>query len=822
MGIRDRYARNSQLVALADGMGWLPQGLRTRGSPIGRAAREVRDRLQEVTAAQSQLTFARISGRSTIDAAARLSAAMSAFNDAAEKLLELTPPAPSRPGMRNALNNLKSAIDKGGERGDAWAQAVSVALDAVERAVVNSQIQSDEDLYNKDAGVRAACEEIRGLSRLGLAEESVVHPGSGVLAALPREVPVYGFAVGASVKPVALKDAANQPVRRLNLDTESAGTELSQAVREALDRLRGVPVQAVVLLSDGRQPAPAKGGQVDATAAGVPVYTVGVAPNRPVLSDLSLSQISVPTGVHLGEPFVVKAKVHGTGVAAGRAVEVRCTVGAPGAPPMALAPGDGIKVAVAASAEVVLEPPAKRVTLGNDEWAEATFELTIDQPGPRRVTLSIPDTKEEITAENNVAERWIKVYPRRSKVLLLADAPTWDFRFVRDALRNAGGFDVRSDVLYGGSLSVSRDELLTYDAAILFDVAADSLDARQWESLRDMAASRGGLLVMQAGVEHFPGEYDEPNLARWVPAGAGATTQPSTMTWRTWEGAAGVFQFAPPRGDSTLHLADRPAMEGEAWAALPPLYHYLPLPPLKPGAVSLLTEARTRQPLVAVQPIGAGNGAFIGIDQTWRWRTGSANSPQERFWMQLITSYAEAPYAAASDRLWLDVGRAGVHPGEPIRVRVKSFDEKHAPASSGTVSIRALRDGQTVQSLETAVGPAGRVSATLAGLPAGNYVIEAAAPGAPPLQYPIRVVGQYEEELENPAGDRESLARMSSASGGEAFSLEDVRELPRKLDAVLREPRPVSVPLWDSTYLFAFVVGCLALEWALRKRMGLA
>jgi hypothetical protein len=40
--------------------------------------------------------------------------------------------------------------------------------------------------------------------------------------------------------------------------------------------------------------------------------------------------------------------------------------------------------------------------------------------------------------------------------------------------------------------------------------------------------------------------------------------------------------------------------------------------------------------------------------------------------------------------------------------------------------------------------------------------------------------------------------------------------------AAAREPHPIEIRLWDSTYLFVFVVGCFAAEWALRKRLGLA
>ena len=44
--------------------------------------------------------------------------------------------------LRTALANFKSAVEKNADRGDAWAQSVSTALDAVERAALNFQIRS--------------------------------------------------------------------------------------------------------------------------------------------------------------------------------------------------------------------------------------------------------------------------------------------------------------------------------------------------------------------------------------------------------------------------------------------------------------------------------------------------------------------------------------------------------------------------------------------------------------------------------------------------------------------------------------------------------
>ena len=80
-----------------------------------------------------------------------------------------------------------------------------------------------------------------------------------------------------------------------------------------------------------------------------------------------------------------------------------------------------------------------------------------------------------------------------------------------------------------------------------------------------------------------------------------------------------------------------------------------------------------------------------------------------------------------------------------------------------------------------------------------------------------------EAELANLSPDEGRLRRIATASGGELMRLENVQDLPARFRANRdRQPAFVELPLWDSPYLFGFVLGCLGLEWGLRKRLGLA
>jgi hypothetical protein len=561
------------------------------------------------------------------------------------------------------------------------------------------------------------------------------------------------------------------------------------------------------------------------------VYAVAVAPPASSL-DWSLSHVSVPDGVYAGEPFTVRARIHGVGMRIGAQVDVRCTAGeATIAPPLALAPRAVAWAAAHGAVEAaLLESPAKRVTLGADLSAEVEFEMKLDEPGARRLTLRLPEVASEITSENNVVERWVKVYPRKWKVALLAAAPSWDYRSVRDALEARSGVELYTEVMGEDSCALPVDRLLQQDVVALFDVAAESLDARQRNAVRSLAGERGGTVALVAGAEHLPAEYHHEPLVDllpyWIEHGAAQSSQSvdSKPAWRTWQGEDPVYRFGPPEDQARgLRLAGTELADRHAWASLPPFYRYLELPQLKPVARPLLMERETNEPVVTEMPLGAGRVVFVGLDETWRWRHKVGPALQESVWMQLLRDRADPPYAVTAGRLSLDVGKAAVAPGEAIDVRVKLVDATGAAALTPSAELRVLRAGALVRT--QAIAPSetvpGRCAGTLMGLPAGTYTLEARVDDLV-VQYPLHVVRQYEAELEDPSGDRAALERIVTASGGRLMSLEQLRELPALLTGAASEARPVTLRLWDSSYLFAFVVACFAAEWAMRKRLGLA
>ena len=95
---------------------------------------------------------------------------------------------------------------------------------------------------------------------------------------------------------------------------------------------------------------------------------------------------------------------------------------------------------------------------------------------------------------------------------------------------------------------------------------------------------------------------------------------------------------------------------------------------------------------------------------------------------------------------------------------------------------------------------------------------------APRLQLSV---GEVEARLRRGGPHFAWLARRQAPQTAEAIRAlhlgDQVGTLPDRLTAVAdNRPRVTELRLWDSPWLFAFVLACLAAEWALRKRLGLA
>ena len=835
MGVVDRGRSPAQLIALADGLGRLPPGLRDRlTADLVADLDRLKALADELQRARVDLDYANLSGRGVEAARGRFEQTTARLTAAADATAARAAPFPEEAEVRRRLTELAAGArlpPRGEGRRRNWVAEVRGRAEDAAVAARAAQADADTRLYATDAEARAVADEVAGLSRLGLAEQALLRPGTGLLPALAGRVPVFPFAFDAAPSPLSLVEGDDvKPF--FTFDPDGLASDVAGAVPEALGRLGNRPVRAVVIYSDGRQVGGEGAGVVAGlSAGGVPVYAVSVAGGG-TPPDLAFRRVSLPESAFVGETVTVRA-------------DLRATVGA--------APGRGgaprpewVDVRLRAAGVV----QTRRVELGQGgTTAAAEFTLKLTRPGAHRVTLSVAPVEGEATPDNNQVERWIKVLPDRMKVAAFAGSPGWDFQHLRNALARTPWVELASAVLdpRAARVGLTPGEIRELDVLVLSDVPVAALDQEQWKAVDDLVTRRGGSVILVAGQAHLPTRWHGPN---YLAAALLPFLPDYRPAWRVFPGEQPWFRFGPtPQAarEDVLRLGGAldAGPDSSAWQSLPGVYRYLGIPTakLKANTVPLLVEAETATPVVTRSRLGAGRVLFVGLDETWRWRAKTDGATFDQFWLQLVRHAAGASYAATAGGVALDVSKVAAAPDEPVEVyaRVRPGggggggggggagpSPTTAPTHPARVELNVLRNGVPVRTQPLAPADdagTGRYSATLRGLAEGEYRLQLVVGGTtePAVEVPLHVAPSAEAELSNVSGDDRSLRRLAEASGGRLLPVEHVDQLPDLLSArVEAGSRYGELSLWDSPYLFVFVVACLGVEWALRKRFGMA
>lgn len=815
MAVADNARTPAQLVALAAGLGRLPEGTRSdRAAAVAAQAVEIRPLLAAADRAAGDLEYARVAGRGVEAARHRVTTALQRLQEQIAALMRAGEALGDATVMERlvGLDPLPSAVV--GELGPALA-TVRAKLDAAAAAAAAVQAAGDEQLYGSDAQVRSACDELARMSRFELTGQALLGRGTGLLSKLRRDLSVVAFAFADELSPLPFTGraptlSATAPTTGPAWSTAPAlaavpdgrRSDIAGAVRKALDLYGSRDVAAVVVFSDGRQTGPAGVVTSGLAAAGTPVYAVSVAPPGAV-RDVSVTAVTAPESAFVGETATVRAEVRPQG-------------------------SKDLEGQVKLVAEGIAGEQLRGVKITESRPAVAEFQVKLGRPGAQLLTVSLAPVEGDATGENNSARRWVKVLSQKVKVAAFAALPGWDFQYLRNALSRTPWVELEAAVLNPAAprVPMTADQILTQDVVVLSDVPVVALDDTQWSAVYRLVSERGGSVILLAGAAHLPAEYG-PHL---VASSLLPYSAELTPTWRMWPGEVPMFRLVPhpdALNEPVLRIGEgeRGASAVDMWQTLPGFYRVLPVGRLKPGAQSLLMEASSGEPVFTQIRVGAGKAFLLGAIETWRWRSGPSEDMHDRFWLQLIRHAAGEPFAARSDRIALDVDRVAFDAGEVVQAKVRAVTGLGPEA----LRLEVVRDGnasRTVPLVRVGASDSGRFAARLGPFPEGDYQLrlsEAVGAETAGVSVSFQVTGDYQAELADVSGDQSVLARLAESSAGELYLLDDIDRLAERVNGrAERRSGFVEQRLWESPYLFVLVVACFTAEWAARKRLGLA
>jgi von Willebrand factor type A domain len=624
------------------------------------------------------------------------------------------------------------------------------------------------------------------------------------------------------------------------LKPQGVATSLANGLRQAIENSRGVPVAAVVLVTDGQATdSETMAAAQFAAQRGVPVFAVGVgdpkAPRNIEVASLTVNPVLFKDDEAV---FTVRVLAHEL---AGAPVKVTLRESNKGQEGSG---GDRI------IAEQTIKLPL------NDRPLDVTLRAQPQQLGTFTYTASIAALPDELTDRDNSASFVARVIAQKPRVLFIAGNAGKEYRYLKNHLTRDTTLSVScwlqsADAAFNQegdapltTLPKTEQELFGYDVILLLDPDPREFDEVWAKLLTRFVGDHGGGLAFIASnkfTTDFLNARELQPIADLLPVQvereqltvAEALSRVSQQDWPWLVTAAG---FENP----VFQLDSDPERNRRVWAAMPGFYWAQPVRALKPGATALAVHSDPRrqtrqgpQPVVATQFYGPGRVLFVASDSTWRWRLGGSHA-FEQFWSQAVRYLTQGRLLGGLKRLVLATDHDEYSLGQRITVRAKVLDDGYKPVTMEKFEVRVGTLGAGRESagrsaslrLDPVAGAPGEFEGSLVADQLGLCEVTASLPGGSARDaVALKAVRVTLPRLEfkDTRMNEPLLRQIAAVTGGEFLPLDRIGELPKLLPK--REQLLVNEQtqdIWDTPLALCVFSGLLFTEWAIRKWKNLA
>ena len=640
----------------------------------------------------------------------------------------------------------------------------------------------------------------------------------------------FTFGQNGSATQLPATDAAGVETRPTFAPATETATQLGAAIADAARRSKGRSTDGIVIFTDGgwnRGDDPVLAAKDAAERAGVPVFTIGVGVAAP--KDLEVAWAFGEDAVFKDDRFTLDVGLRSRGFA-GRSATLLVS-----------------RTDKAGRREVIKE---ESITFAADGEQQHRVEIQADRAGVFAFTAELrPDPAEGNTANNARTKTGVRVIDRKLKILVIDEAPRWDYRFLKGFLEADRARIEPKFVLHQGDSSGTRmlagfptteTELRAFDAIILGDVAPGFFSRTQLELLEKWVRIEGGGLLVVAGRNAMPGAFNGTPLETLLPVVVDPPA-PRTVDSEKVKPVGGDLLHGfrvqvTPEGERLgfLRLDANAQKNAEKWRSSDTLYWTYPVRRIKPGAtVGLVHPTKTLpggegpMPILALQRYGKGQVCFLGSDESWRWRFQPGAAEHRRFWGQLSASLG-MPRVLGGSASSVETDKAEYSVGDRAQVIARVLDQQLNPLPVETVEVVISRDlsKETVVLAARPDQPGVFAGEWLPGAE-GAYRVELVATGGA-AQAEARQVQVSAPRIEfDDAGMRQDLLASVAAAGQGAFlPLDQLDRLPKAIaDAAAKRAEATGDrgerTVWNAPTIMLLLALLLCGEWFMRKRSDL-
>ncbi len=721
-----------------------------------------------------------------------------------------------------------------------------------------SQSMSHRDSYARSADWAAGWREI-GLAdpaastRMSLATKALAQ--EGLLPALAKRNRIRTWLFGGAARPApelgskveATKPGAGgqdslpgrlPPAPALDFakfEPSDGSTNLTASLRQGLEASRDARVAAVVILSDGRRNAggsPEEAGALLRRRKVPEVWVVGVGDPAETWS-VVLREVQVAERVFKGDPLTISAVVVSQGYGQ-QSLTVRLTE----------VDAHGTKVRELATAHVDVG--------GERSSALAKFDpITLDSKGEHLLRVAVvPPAGEPLEEERHAKTHRVEVLSERLRVLMIAGAPTHEYRFLRDQLIRDNTIDV-SCWLQSADRAFPQDgntklkelpttprELDAYDAILMLDPDPQLLAPELIQNIRVAVEERGTGLWYVMG-EKFSLAAVRPgspltSVIRLLPVVPDlAAAEDELQIGKYFKRKYPWKLTTEGKEHRVTSLVPDPVVNENRWSHLPGFYWSFPVARAKPAARVLVRHADERlrsqggtRPILAIQFVGAGRVLYTGTDEVYRWRS-VAKDDYNKFWVKGLRWLYEGKLTGGSSRFRLGASADRITLGQDVEIYLRALDQSYEPLVAESALVRLRGPGKLARELTLQRDPVGegRYRGDFRPSAIGTWSVTAVSDegnGTEGAGRPVRFeVIRSELESKGPMGLAE-LSRFAASAGGALVTPKQLLARAETIkSASTTETFTLPFALWDSWIALGLVLVFLTAEWILRKRFDL-
>ena len=605
-----------------------------------------------------------------------------------------------------------------------------------------------------------------------------------------------------------------QELKQLKMLPDGKSTDINLACASVLDysKASGADLRGILVCSDGRQVGTEQGQDFisDARARNIPIYAYAVG-GKIRINELQLEVPRYHFLTFAGQNLQIPVKIKNRNM------------------------GNRIVALVLRDASGKTVQTLKIPTADNSE-AASEFKFTPAHNGLASYTIGIiSDDGAKILNQTQVG---VTVIREKLRILLLEGRPSWDVKFLAQALRlspnivlttvhriSSDNFftvktgDNEKGIAADAIIPDNPKQLSEYNLIIIGKGAEYFFTPAKVAVMRQYMTEYGGALLLARG-KPYAGKlpaFEELEPVVWGPA------------------IADKFRWIPlpDDGSSEQFGSYLPAPGSKIWQQLPPLSAANDCSSLKNFAQVLIhgetANAQRPFPALIVRRTGKGVVAVVNSDGLWQWSFMPTVPESEKFyrefWMQLTLWLAKYGDFLPGQDFAMKFDQTVVNCNEPFAVRI--FSRLQIPAET-SISLKIFSGAKLVREV-----PALKIND-------GNEMWKAMLDFAEPGFYNVRLnvkgvaaageigrivcVRPRPDESDDLSADRDFLSRLVTRAEGRILGVDEIKKFfvesgPAEVETATTQGEWQSA--WDVWPLLVMILACLGLEIFIRRRNGL-